>query len=112
MKKTIRLLTLVLGFVLFCGVFAACDKNPGNGGVVDSGNLIAGFELPHGAGIADKDYEYDYDSSLFYRNEARITGADPGAIYVSVEDIKESYAYYRDTFKYTNEKGELDWIQP
>ncbi len=110
MKKTIRLLTLVLGFVLFCGVFAACDKNPGNGGVVDSGNLIAGFELPHGAGIADKDYEYDYDSSLFYRNEARITGADPGAIYVSVEDIKESYAYYRDTFKYTNEKGELDWI--
>lgn len=108
MKKTIRLMTVLFAVVLLAFAGAACNKQDVE--FVDSGELVAGFELPHGSGIADKDYEYDYNSDLFYRNEPRTTGADPGALYVSVEDIKESYAYYRDTFKYTNEKGELDWI--
>ena len=106
--KKVRLLTMVLSVALLCITAVAC--NAPAAGTPTEVDLVAGFELPHGSGIADKEYEYDYNSDIFYRNEARTTGADPGALYVSVEDIKESYAYYRDTFKYDKGNGELDWI--
>ena len=112
MKKIIKLLTCLTCLVMVFSALACNTQNtPGDQQqtepVVDT---IAGFELPHGSGIADKDYEYDYNSNLFYRNEPRIDGPDPGALYVSVDDIRQSYEYYRDSFKYTKDDGTMDWI--
>lgn len=110
MKKIIKLLICLTSAVLLMSVVACGEQQIPGGTTPDEVGSIAGFELPHSSGLADKEYEYDYDSNLFYRNEARVEGADPGALYVSVEDIRESYAYYRDTFKYKTESGALDWI--
>ncbi len=59
----------------------------------DQIGLTAGFELSHGSGLVDNEdgqvmvYDYDY----YYHNETRISGADPGAWYVSNEDALDSY---------------------
>lgn len=53
----------------------------------------AGYEMSYDAGFAGNtdDEVYIYDSSLYYLNQARTTGADPGAMYVSVADITDTY---------------------
>lgn len=121
MKKGIKVLVCLACLMCLVAPFAACSENvvwvdkhvPVEDIIIDYQTVagdIAGFKLPHNSGLADEDYEYDYDSSLFYRNEARTTGADPGAIYTSIDDIRDSYQKYRDCYKYTNENGERDWI--
>mgnify|MGYP001624409981 FL=1 len=88
------LLTLSLCFDAF-----GCNGNNNNqnpddtggdtqSGVIYEGNEIAGFKLPYSAGQATDDF-YDYDSDLYYLNETRIDGADPGAIYASAEDVTD-----------------------
>ncbi len=55
--------------------------------------LTAGFELPHDSGLVDNELDGTniYDSDLYYLNEVRNVGADPGAMYVSVDNITDSY---------------------
>lgn len=47
-----------------------------------------GLELPHYDGNA---VDHSYNGELFYRNDERLNGADPGAMYVSDEEIRDSY---------------------
>lgn len=53
----------------------------------------AGYEMSYDAGLAgtSDDEGYIYDSSLYYLNQVRTYGADPGAMYVSVDDITDTY---------------------
>ena len=77
-------------------------------GIKYEGNEIAGFELPHSAGQATDDF-YDYDSELYYLNETRISGADPGAIYASAEDVTDSYEKLAKSWQYLDDNGEWQW---
>lgn len=112
MRKGIKLFACLCCCVFICAAAVACS--PVNNDPKPSNNAenaeIAGFELPHASGLADVDYEYEYNANLFYRNEPRIMGADPGAIYVSDDDIKGSYEYFMDNYKYTDEDGSKKWI--
>lgn len=47
-----------------------------------------GLELPYYDGNAA---DHSYNGELFYRNDERLEGADPGAMYVSAEEIRDSY---------------------
>ncbi len=104
-------------FCLCCCIFiaatgAACSPGESSNGLNNAENAeIAGFELPHASGLAETDSEYEYNSNLFYRNEARVEGADPGAIYVSDNDIKSSYEYFVGNYKYIDENGAEQWIE-
>lgn len=69
---------------------------------------IAGFNLPYSAGQATDDF-YDYDSDLFYLNETRLNGADPGAIYASVEDVTDSYEKLKRSWQYKDADGAFQW---
>ena len=106
------LLALSLCFTAFgCGGNNVTD-DPGDDttdtGIKYEGNEIAGFELPHSAGQATDDF-YDYDSDLYYLNETRISGADPGAIYASAEDVTDSYEKLARSWQYLDDNGEWQW---
>ena len=61
---------------------------------VDVVGLKPGFALPHDAGFADEKAVGEsniYDSSLYYLNQERVNGADPGLMYVAKSDIVNSY---------------------
>lgn len=72
------------------------------------GNEIAGFNLPYSAGQATDEF-YDYDSELFYLNETRLNGADPGALYVSAEDVTDTYEKLKRSWQYKDENGAFQW---
>ncbi len=95
---------------------------PGQTITVDKVGLDAGFSLDYDAGFADDEAEGEtniYDSSLYYLNQTRFTGADPGAMYVSEEDITNSYNKFKARFtqygteeEFIAENGTLeDWIR-
>ncbi len=121
MRKTINLLSLMLCLTLAIGVIAGCgsgsdggSEQPGDGDNpgqtvtvyedIKPGNA-AGFRLAHNNGLTDQDDQYSYNSNLFYRNEAHVDGADPGAIYVSVEDARDSYNKRMQSYKYDTGSG-------
>ena len=109
MKKLLKILmSSVVAFVLSALTLTGCAQTPSvtikapnsdstSQSVVDgsgeSVGLKAGFELPHGSGFVDNDETqvHIYDSEYYYFNEQRSSGADPGAWYVSEEDIRDSY---------------------
>lgn len=73
----------------------------------------AGYEMSYDGGLATApdDEVYIYDSSLYYLNQIRTTGADPGAMYVSVEDITDTYTKLKareaQFFNTNEEAGEI-----
>ena len=73
----------------------------------------AGYEMSYDGGLATApdDEVYIYDSSLYYLNQIRTTGADPGAMYVSVDDITDTYnklkAREAQFFNVDEEAGEV-----
>ena len=79
----------VLLALSMCFTLLGCGETTSDN-VPKTENEIAGFNLPHSAGQATDEF-YDYDSEKFYLNETRISGADPGAIYVSDADITDTY---------------------
>lgn len=79
-----------------------------NGGQLTKEPEIGGFKLPYSAGQATEDF-YNYDSSLYYLNETRVSGADPGALFTSVEDITDSYTKLMHSWQYLDENGEWQW---
>ncbi len=108
MKKFLKILTsLVVALMLSVFTLAGCGQTPSmtvkapitpmsSQSVAGSGDVVglkAGFELPHGSGFVDNDETqvHIYDSDYYYFNEQRSSGADPGAWYVSEEDIIDSY---------------------
>lgn len=109
MKKIVK--ALALGAMLIAVVilpFTACSNTPN----------AAGFALPHYNGMSDDGL---YDAGNFYLNELRTVGADPGAIYCSVEDITDSFNKSKATAlamnpslteeKWEEENGDLNyWI--
>ena len=109
MKKIVK--ALALGAMLIAVVilpFTACSNTP----------VAAGFALPHYNGMSDDGL---YDAGNFYLNELRTVGADPGAIYCSVEDITDSFNKSKATAlamnpslteeKWEEENGDLNyWI--
>ncbi len=110
MKKLIRYLSTAMSLLLamsFCAITAGCN----NVEVVDKkepASQIGGFNLPYSAGQATEGL-YEYDPDLFYLNETRLDGADPGALYTSEEDIKDSYEKLQRTWKYKDANGEYQW---
>ena len=84
MKKFAK--TMALALMLLSAVVlpvTACGGNNGPTKITE-----AGFELPYYDGMSEDGL---YDASNFYLNELRTSGADPGAMYVSVDNIKDSY---------------------
>ncbi len=92
MKKFLK--TLLVGIMLLSTVLmplAACDDSDQTVITVPSAK---GFKLDYYSGIQD---DGQYDSSKYYRNELRTSGADPGAIFCSEEDITDTYNKVRAT---------------
>ena len=52
--------------------------------------LTAGFPLPHAEGKVENVYEYE--DELYYYNDHKANGADPGMMYTSEDDLKFSYS--------------------
>lgn len=110
MKKLIRHLSTAMFLLLamsLCVMTAGCDKTK----VVDKvlpGAQIGGFNLPYSAGQATEGF-YEYDPDLFYLNETRLDGADPGALYTSDEDIKDSYEKLQRSWQYKDADGNFQW---
>ena len=52
--------------------------------------LTAGFPLPHAEGKVENVYEYE--DELYYYNDHKAIGADPGMMYTSEDDLKFSYS--------------------
>ncbi len=126
MKKKFSVLALVLCMIMLFSSLAACSGGNGGEGDQPSGGDntpgqtitvheklepgdVAGFNLPHNNGLADPDDQYSYNSDLFYRNETHVNGADPGAIYVSVEDAIDSYNKRKLSHQYDTGNGTYDW---
>ena len=82
MKKITRQLAViamsVILAVILCFSFACAPQGNDGDNTLKKQSEIAGFNLPHSAGQASDEF-YDYNSKLFYLNETRISGADPGA---------------------------------
>ena len=126
MKKVVKQIALLCCALVFTiGTLTACTT-PDNGGNENGNNNggtnnsttqtttpgeVAGFELPHTTGQANSDQFYNYNSELFYLNETRISGADPGALYVSYSDIDNTYEKYQLSYKYYDEAtATYEWI--
>lgn len=142
MKKILKTITTVALSAFLAFSSAGCSANVGlsldpfgvpNDDIiyddvpdVETGDK-AGFELVRGvnydAGLVDNtDDEVNiYNSDLYYLNQVRAVGADPGAMYVSEADIVDSYRKYKareaqKTDIYNEEQFELkygteqDWI--
>jgi len=69
---------------------------------------IAGFALPH-ANVMAHTGSREYDSNLFYVNDGSLAGADPGAIFVSEDEARDSYAKIRKSKQYES-GGEWKWL--
>jgi len=111
MKKIVKQIALLCAILLLsCSAFACTPTEIVNQGSEWTEGQIAGFELPHTEGQAYNDDFYDYNSELFYLNETRISGADPGALYVSYDDIDHTYEQYMLKYKYLDEAtGKYEW---
>lgn len=97
----------VLLALSMCFTLLGCGETTSDN-VPKTENEIAGFNLPHSAGQATDEF-YDYDSEKFYLNETRISGADPGAIYVSDADITDTYEKLVRSWQYKDESGSFQW---
>jgi hypothetical protein len=55
--------------------------------------LTPGFALPHDAGLGDntEDEVMIFEDELYYHNNESTEGADPGILYTSENDIKDTY---------------------
>ena len=55
--------------------------------------LSPGFALPHDAGLGDntEDEVMIFEDELYYHNNESTEGADPGILYTSEEDIRDTY---------------------
>lgn len=110
MKKITRQIVIVAMSVILAMILCfsfACNNTPTKGTLKPQSD-IAGFNLPFSAGQATNEF-YDYNSDLFYLNETRLNGADPGAIYVSPEDVEDSYTKLMRSWQYKDANGEWQW---
>ena len=82
----LMLLSAVVLPVTACSGNGNDKPNDGNNATVPS---EAGFELPYYNGMSEDGL---YDANSFYLNELRTYGADPGALYCSDDDIRDTYA--------------------
>ena len=106
MRKTVkRVLSGILALMMSASIAGCAPTNDvtaikaptaNNADVVSSEvpeteevGLTSGFALPHDDGKLDNIYVYD--NSLYYRNNPRFDGADPGVMFASEEDIRDSY---------------------
>lgn len=112
MKKITRQLAViamsVILAVILCFSFACAPQDNDGDNTLKKQSEIAGFNLPHSAGQASDEF-YDYNSKLFYLNETRISGADPGALYVSTEDVEDSYIKLQRSWQYKDANGDWQW---
>lgn len=109
MKKITRLLVIAAMSVILATILCtsfACTPITNN--VMKHETEIAGFNLPYSAGQATNEF-YDYNSELFYLNETRLNGADPGALYVSEEDVNDSYGKLMHSWQYKDANGAWQW---
>lgn len=97
-------MSVILATIL-CTSFAC---TPITNNVMKHETEIAGFNLPYSAGQATNEF-YDYNSELFYLNETRLNGADPGALYVSEEDVNDSYGKLMHSWQYKDANGAWQW---
>ena len=85
--------------------------------------LTPGFALPHDAGLGDNtdDEVMIFEDELYYHNNESTEGADPGILYTSEEDIRDTYQRLLtkemqfDSFSLTdfeNKYGTIDmWLE-
>ncbi|MBO5224405.1 MAG: hypothetical protein J6C23_07835 [Clostridia bacterium] len=84
--------------------------------------LTPGFDLPHDDGLVGRDNNgfAFYEEDLYYLNDQKVNGRDPSVLYVSIEDITDTYnkniarqaQFGQDAVdKWVEERGTLDdWI--
>jgi len=106
MSKIKKALALLLSMIIACGLFVGC-QTPGEASFTFTGDPV-GAKMSFDNGQADGD-RLNYNSDLFYFNELRSVNADPHAIYISVDDITESYNYFAQNYQYLDENGSFQW---
>lgn len=89
MKKFAKTTALALMLLSLILPVTACGGSKGPDKITE-----AGFELPYYNGMSEDGL---YDASNFYLNELRTYGADPGALYCSDDDIRDTYAKVKRT---------------
>jgi len=107
MKRKFRVISCLVCLILSCSLVMGCTPETPEA-EIELGQK-AGFELPHTSGVAETDSQYYYNADLFYRNETYFNGADPACIYISLEDITDTYNRHKQTYMY-KENGEWNWI--
>jgi len=107
MRNRTRIISLLLSVTLLFGV-AACTPPESTPPERVLGE-VAGFSLPH-YNYGNEGDAFSYNADLFYLNEGRISGADPGAIYVSEADIRDSYLKNARSRQY-QDGNEWKWVE-
>lgn len=108
MKKITRQLVITIMSVILATILCFSFACTPNNNTVKHEAEIAGFNLPYSAGQATNEF-YEYNSELFYLNETRLNGADPGALYVSEDDVNDSYEKLMRSWQYKDANGVWQW---
>lgn len=108
MKKITRQLVIAAMSVILATILCTSFACVPTTNVVKHETEIAGFNLPYSAGQATNEF-YEYNSDLFYLNETRLNGADPGALYVSEDDVNDSYEKLMHSWQYKDADGTWQW---
>lgn len=109
MSKMKKFVLFALSALMCVSMLTACNPTISPSGNISFSGEAIGAKMSFENGLVGKD-SLDYNGDLFYFNELRTSAADPHAIYISYENITETYDKFVQNYQYLDENGNYSWI--